>query len=154
MKYIVCSLALFGLVACSSGGDAASDGSSATNASNETGLTSFQMEHGIGPVTQPIDYGELDQAMVDRGKAIFDSKCMSCHKFGDRYVGPDLAEVTETRSGAYIMNMILNPAEMVQKHPEAKAKLAEFMTPMPFQNVSEDEARDILEYLRSQNNNP
>lgn len=154
MKYIVCSLVLFGLVACSSGGDAASDGSSAANASNETGLTSFQMEHGIGPVTQPIDYGELDQAMVDRGKAIFDSKCMSCHKFGDRYVGPDLAEVTETRSGAYIMNMILNPAEMVQKHPEAKAKLAEFMTPMPFQNVSEDEARDILEYLRSQNNNP
>jgi cytochrome c1 len=61
--------------------------------------------------------------------------------------------VTETRTGAYIMNMILNPAEMVQKHPEARAKLAEFMTPMPFQNVTEDEARDILEYLRSQNNN-
>ncbi len=154
MKSIVYSLALIGMVACSSGGDTASDAASASNASSESGLSSFQMEHGIGPVTQPIDYGTLDQAMADRGKAIFDSKCMSCHKFGDRYVGPDLAEVTETRSGAYIMNMILNPAEMLQKHPEARAKLAEFMTPMPFQNVSEDEARDILEYLRSQNNNP
>lgn len=154
MKSIVYSLALFGMVACSSGGDTASDAASASNASSESGLSSFQMEHGIGPVTQPIDYGTLDQAMADRGKAIFDSKCMSCHKFGDRYVGPDLAEVTETRSGAYIMNMILNPAEMLQKHPEARAKLAEFMTPMPFQNVTEDEARDILEYLRSQNNNP
>lgn len=154
MKYIVYSIALLGLTACSSGGDASSEATSATSASSESGLSTFEMEHGIGPVTQPIDYGALDQAMVERGKAIFDSKCMSCHKFGDRYVGPDLAQVTETRSGAYIMNMILNPSEMVQKHPEAKAKLAEFMTPMPFQNVSEDEARDILEYLRSQNNNP
>jgi cytochrome c1 len=153
MKYIALTLALVGLAGCSSGGDSTTDASSATNASSENGLTSFQMEHGIGPVTQTVDYDDLDQAMADRGKAIFDSKCMSCHKFGERYVGPDLAQVTETRTGAYIMNMILNPAEMVQKHPEARAKLAEFMTPMPFQNVTEDEARDILEYLRSQNNN-
>jgi cytochrome c1 len=153
MKYIALTLALDGLAGCSSGGDSTTDASSATNASSENGLTSFQMEHGIGPVTQTVDYDDLDQAMADRGKAIFDSKCMSCHKFGERYVGPDLAQVTETRTGAYIMNMILNPAEMVQKHPEARAKLAEFMTPMPFQNVTEDEARDILEYLRSQNNN-
>jgi cytochrome c len=154
MKYIIYTLALFGMVACSSGGDSNSNASSATNASSEASLTSFQMEHGIGPVTQPINYNDIDQAMVGRGKAIFDSKCMSCHKFGDRYVGPDLAQIIETRSGAYIMNMILNPAEMIQKHPEARAKLAEYMTPMPFQNVTEDEARDILEYLRSQNNNP
>ena len=153
MKYIIWPLALLGMVACSSGGDSTMDASSPSNTASEAGLTSFQMEHGIGPVTQPIIFEDINQEMVDRGKAIFDSKCMSCHKFGDRYVGPDLADVTDTRSGAYIMNMILNPAEMVQKHPEARAKLAEYMTPMPFQNVTEDEARDILEYLRSQNNN-
>jgi len=153
MKYIIHTIALFGMVACTSGGDVASNGSSTVDASNPAGLTSFQMENGIGPITQPVVYDSIDQSMVDRGKAIFDSKCMSCHKFGDRYVGPDLAQIIDMRSGAYIMNMILNPAEMIQKHPEARAKLAEYMTPMPFQNVSEDEARDILEYLRSQNNN-
>jgi len=153
MKYIFHTLAILGMVACTSGGDATSNGSSIVDASNPAGLTSFELENGIGPITQPVTFNAIDQSMVDRGKAIFDSKCMSCHKFGDRYVGPDLAQITETRSGAYIMNMILNPAEMVQKHPEARAKLAEYMTPMPFQNVSEDEARDILEYLRSQNNN-
>ncbi len=153
MKYLLYSLALFGMVACSTGDDPASDASSASSTTPGNGLSAFEQEHGIGPITQQFDYGDIDPAMVERGKAIFDSKCMSCHKFGDRYVGPDLAQVTETRSGAYIMNMILNPAEMVQKHPEARAKLAEYMTPMPFQNVTEEEARDILEYLRSQNNN-
>jgi cytochrome c len=152
MKYIIHSFVLLGMVACSSGGDAASNAST-PSAANPEGLTAFQMEHGIGPVTKAINYSDLDQAMMDRGKAIFDTKCMSCHKFGDRYVGPDLAQIVELRSGAYIMNMILNPAEMIQKHPEARAKLAEYMTPMPFQNVTEDEARDILEYLRSQNTN-
>ncbi len=153
MKYITFSLLLLAVAACSSSGDSASDALSASGSSTDNGLSAFELEHGIGPITQIVDYGDIDPSMAERGKAIFDSKCMSCHKFGDRYVGPDLAQVTQTRSGAYIMNMILNPAEMVQKHPEARAKLAEYMTPMPFQNVTEEEARDILEYLRSQNNN-
>jgi hypothetical protein len=45
--------------------------------------------------------------------------------------------------------MILNPDEMVKKHPEVKAMLAEFYVPMTFQNVTEDDARAILEYLRT-----
>lgn len=47
------------------------------------------------------------------------------------------------------MNMILNPSEMVQKDPIAKGHLAEYPTQMPFQNVSQEDARAILEYLRS-----
>jgi cytochrome c len=147
MKYvIISSLLLF--VACNQATEQDS-----TSEVNSNGLTPFQLEHGIGPITQEMNLSEIDLSMAERGKAHFDSKCMSCHKFGDRYVGPDLQNVTETRSPAYIMNMILNPAEMIQKHPEAKAKLAEYMTQMPYQNVTEQEAREILEYLRSQNKN-
>jgi hypothetical protein len=40
---------------------------------------------------------------------------------------------------------------MLQKHPEAKKMLAQYLTPMTFQNVSKDEAMQILEYLRSEN---
>jgi len=45
--------------------------------------------------------------------------------------------------------MILNPAEMIQKHPETKKLLAEYSVPMTFQNVTKDDARAILEYFRT-----
>lgn len=147
MKYIL-FISILSIGACSQ-----SQEQDAGSEVNSNGLTAFQLEHGIGPITQEISLADFDPAMAERGKVHFNSKCMSCHKFGDRYVGPDLQNVTERRSPAYIMNMIMNPAEMVQKHPEAKAKLAEFMTQMPYQNVTEQEAREILEYLRSENKN-
>jgi hypothetical protein len=40
---------------------------------------------------------------------------------------------------------------MVQQDPTAKELLAEFMTPMPNQNLTEEEARAVLEYFRTQN---
>jgi hypothetical protein len=66
----------------------------------------------------------------------------------DRYVGPALGTVLSKRTPVYVMNMMLNPEEMVKKHPEAQAMLAQFMTPMPNQNLTEDDARAVLEYLR------
>lgn len=149
MKLLLIISSLLLVTACSSGNGA--DAPSQPVA--ESGLSEFEMEHGIGPIKETITLTEIDLAKVELGKTIFDSKCLSCHKFGDRYVGPDLAQIMDTRSPAYIMNMMMNPAEMVQKHPEARAKLAEFMTPMPFQNVSEEDARNILEYIRTQQTN-
>jgi hypothetical protein len=50
------------------------------------------------------------------------------------------------------MNMILNPEEMVQKDPIAKQLLVEYNgAPMANQNLTEDEARAILEYFRTKN---
>ena len=69
-------------------------------------------------------------------------KCTACHKRDEKYVGPALAGVTERRSAAYIMNMILNPQEMVERHPIAKQLLAEHMSFMPAQGLTENEARD------------
>jgi cytochrome c1 len=50
------------------------------------------------------------------------------------------------------MNMILNPQEMVERHPVAKQLLAEHMTYMPNQGLTEEQARQVLEYLRTQGN--
>ncbi len=111
-------------------------------------LTEFQLEHGIGPVTE-MQLGEIDTALVSSGKTIFDVKCVACHKTDERLVGPPLADVTQRRSPQFIMNMILNPDEMVKRHPEVRAMLATYYVPMTFQNVSEPDARAILEYLRS-----
>jgi mono/diheme cytochrome c family protein len=115
------------------------------------GLTAFQTEHGIGPITAPVEVGATpDHEMAEEGKEVFQQKCGACHKMGEKYVGPALGEVTKRRTPAYIMNMILNPQEMVERHPVAKQLLAEHMTFMPNQGLTKDEAREVVEYLRTQ----
>ena len=145
---------LFALVlsACGSGdgnGEKANNQSSASK--SESGLTEFQMKHGIGPVTELIKLDdEIDEEMAERGKEVFRTKCSACHKIDSRYVGPPLADVTEKRTPAYIVNMIMNPQEMTKKHPEARAMLQEYMNQMTYQNVKQEDARAIVEYLRTQ----
>ncbi|AFN74342.1 cytochrome c [Melioribacter roseus P3M-2] len=117
------------------------------------GLTVFEYENGIGPIKEKLNIpAEIDQIMAQSGKEIFDAKCTQCHKINERYTGPALGDVTKRRSPEYIMNMILNPTEMTQKHPEAKKLLGLYATQMTFQNVSKEDARKILEYLRSVSN--
>jgi mono/diheme cytochrome c family protein len=117
------------------------------------GLSAFELEHGIGPVKEPIALGAIDAAMAATGKAVFEAKCTACHKMDTLYIGPALGEVTARRSGAFIMNMILNPQEMVERHPVAKQMLAERMSFMANQGLTRDEARAVLEYLRTQSKN-
>lgn len=135
------------LAGCGSGNSDAP--ASSQPQADPSGLSQEQLEHGIGPISA-FDPGPLDAALAAEGADFFKLKCSACHKMEGRYVGPELGAVANTRSPAYLMNMMLNPAEMIEKHPEAKKKFAEFMTPMPDQNLSEDEARAILEYLRSE----
>jgi mono/diheme cytochrome c family protein len=105
---------------------------------------------GIGPIKAFKFESKVNEQLSAKGKEVFAAKCSACHKIGERYVGPDLKGVTKRREPAWIMNMILNPAEMVQKDPIAQGLLGEFMTQMPFQNVTEDEVKQIVEYFRTQ----
>jgi len=102
---------------------------------------------GIGPVKQ-VTLGSLDPKSAARGKKIFETKCLACHKFKEKVVGPPLADVTKRRSPEWIMNLMVNTNEMVQKDPIVKGMIAVYMTKMTFQDVSRKEARDILEYFR------
>ena len=105
-------------------------------------------DKGIGPI-KSITLGEIDEAMVAEGKEVFKMKCSACHKVSKRVVGPKMQGITERRSPEWIMNMILNPEEMVAKNPIAKKLLAEYLAPMANQNLTEKEARLILEYFRT-----
>ncbi len=121
-------------------------------ASSQQGATSGQLtpdelKNGIGPI-RAITLDAFDEELAEQGEQIFTTKCSACHKFGERYVGPDLADVLSRRSPEFVMNMMLNPAEMVERHPEVKALLAKFLTPMPNQNLTEPDARAVLEYFR------
>lgn len=132
-------------VAC--GGSEANSDTSAPASERTDGLTDAQLKNGIGPITE-ITLGPIDDALAAEGQASFTTKCSACHKMDTRYVGPPLANVLDLRTPEYVMNMMLNPDEMVKKHPEAKDMLAQYMTIMPNQNLQEPEARAILEYLR------
>lgn len=122
----------------------------ASASASPDGLTPFQLEHGIGPVTEPVQVAGVDKTMAKAGHELFEHKCAACHKMADRYVGPALGEVTKRRSPAFVMNMVLNPQGMVAKHPVSKKLLGEYFTPMPNLNLSKAEARELLEYLRTQ----
>ncbi len=92
----------------------------------------------------------LDQAMVTTGKATYELKCQSCHKLTDeKLVGPGWKNVTQRRQPLWIMNMITNVDMMLETDPEAQKLLELCMVRMPNQNISQEEARKVLEFMRS-----
>lgn len=118
------------------------------------GLTPAELENGIGPIKQAVELGPIDQAKAGAGKVLFEGKCQACHKFDERYVGPALGGIIERRTPAYIMNMMLNPEEMYTKHPVARQLLAEHMTQMPNLGLTQDQAREIVEFFRTKKSEP
>lgn len=136
----------------SCGGDEqkAADFSKTKSVNNDlsAGLSEFELENGIGPVKQKLELGPIDPKLVKKGEEIFNTKCVACHKLDERYVGPAQRDVIKRRTPEFIMNMMLNPIEMEEKHPVVKKLLAEYMTQMTNQNLSFDDARALLEYFR------
>ncbi|MCW5907613.1 MAG: cytochrome c [Chitinophagales bacterium] len=103
---------------------------------------------GVGKF-KDVTLAAFDAKLAEQGKTIFEAKCSACHRTTDqKIVGPGLAGVTKKRSPAWILNMITNPVEMTQKDPAAKALLEEHLTQMTFQDVSDSDAKALLEYLR------
>ena len=105
---------------------------------------------GIGPITSLSLNSEIDQTMVTHGADVFKKMCTACHRVEKKFIGPAPTGILERRSPEWVMNMILNPDEMTQKDPLAKALLIEFNgSPMANQNLSEEDARAVLEYFRT-----
>ncbi len=110
----------------------------------------WQSYDGVGPIQNFTLPGEIDQEMVANGKEVYDIKCTACHKAEKKFIGPSPKGILERRTATWVMNMILNPEEMVQKDPIAKKLFIEYNgSPMANQNLTEDEARAVLEYFRT-----
>ncbi|MBS1508320.1 MAG: cytochrome c [Bacteroidetes bacterium] len=105
---------------------------------------------GIGAVKNVTLKSPLEQERVSRGLAIYEMKCAACHKLTDqRLVGPGWKDVTKRRKPEWIMNMATNVDVMLEKDAEAQKLLELCLVRMPNQNISVGDARDILEYMRS-----
>lgn len=117
-----------------------------TKASETVDLTN----KGIGPIKSLTLPAEIDQAMATKGADVYKRMCTACHRPDKKFIGPAPKGIMERRTPEWIMNMILNPEGMVANDPLAKKLLIEFNgSPMANQNLTEEEARQVLEYFRT-----
>ncbi|EMR03383.1 c-type cytochrome [Cesiribacter andamanensis] len=141
----VLALGCFFFISCSSGTDKKAESNAGAPAAVAEPVDDGK---GIGPVKH-VTLSELDPQLAEQGKNLYEGKCSACHRLdGTKVVGPGLAGITDRRSPEWIMNMIINPEEMTKKDPTAKKLLAEHLTQMTNQNVTEQDARAMLEYFR------
>jgi len=104
---------------------------------------------GVGKFTSVELTHPLDEKMIKQGQGIYDLKCGSCHKLTDeKLVGPGWKGVTDRRKPEWIMNFVTNTDEMLDKDANAKALLEVCMVRMPNQNLKDEDARSIVEFMR------
>lgn len=152
VKFIIVSALVMTMASC--GGDKAKK-EVAAPAQEEKKVATEKVDpmsnKGVGVITS-VTLGDIDDALVSEGETIFKAKCTACHKITKKFVGPALKGVTQRRSPEWIMNMALNPELMIQKDPIAQQLLVEYNgAPMANQNITEEEARALLEYFRTKN---
>lgn len=118
---------------------------------NETQKEVSPLENkGVGPITNIVLGETIDQALAQKGREVYETMCTACHKIEKKYIGPTPKGILERRSPEWVMNMILNPEVMVKEDPIAKQLLIEYNgSPMANQNLTEEQARSILEYFRT-----
>lgn len=148
MKTLVWSLA-----ACMMSLTLTACGSQQTNSSNPSAAASTAQDPEalaaeIGPVKQLTLAEQLDAALAQQGEQLFNTYCIACHRLEERFIGPPLGNVTQQRGPVYLMNMMLNPNGMIQRHPVVKQLVSEYGTLMTDLSLTEEQARAILEYLR------
>jgi hypothetical protein len=117
-----------------------------TNASDLVDLSN----KGIGPIKNITLNSEVNHVLAQTGADIYKKMCTACHKIGKKFIGPPPNGILGRRTPEWVMNMILNPEEMIIKDPIAKDLLIEFNgAPMANQNIDENQARALLEYFRT-----
>ena len=148
-KVMIWSMGIIAMLMTSCGGGSESQSSSSESGSPAEAAAPAADPKGIGEI-KSVDLGSgVDASLADQGKAIVDMKCTACHQLNDkRLVGPGFQGVTNRRRPEWIMNMITNVDVMLDQDPEAQKLLEECLTRMPNQNISMDDARGILEFMR------
>ena len=151
-KFIVLSALVLIIAACGGGGGESSNADSTAAEGGQTteeGNPSYDPKRGEGKFENVEVSPTLDKALAEKGQKVADLKCTSCHKLTDeRLVGPGWAGVTKRHTPEWIMNFMTNTDAMIDKDPKVQAMLEICMVRMPNQNLSDDDARSVYEYMR------
>ena len=115
---------------------------------NSKGIDALENK-GVGPIINVILEDKVNISMANSGEKLFNQLCTSCHIINEDYIGPAMSGILDRRSPEWIMNMILNPIQMLEEDPIAIELLEEYdFEYMYNQNLLEEEGREILEYFR------
>ena len=150
--FILVSLSSMAILYACGGADnnkAGQTTATSSEAKPDNGNPSYDPNRGEGKFTK-VDLGnKLDAAMAEAGQKVYGVKCSSCHKLTEeKLVGPGWQGVTGRHAPEWIMNFITNTDKMIDKDPKAQAMLEICLVRMPNQNLSDDDARHLLEFMR------
>ncbi len=144
------------MFACNSGGSAESKQTTTTPDPNGEKIPTpggdapaYDPHRGVGKFTK-VDVGDkLNAPFASAGEKIYGVKCSGCHKLTDeRLVGPGWKGVSERHQPEWVMNFITNTDAMIDKDPKVQAQLEICLVRMPNQSLSDDDARNLLEFMR------
>ncbi len=150
-KLLILGSIVFAIYACNSGDDAGDTSASDNTTSSSSGSSApaYDTARGKGKFTNVEVSPTLDVAKAEAGEKVYEVKCASCHKLNDeRLVGPGWAGVTQRNTPEWIMNFTTNVDEMLTQDPKAQAQLEICLVRMPNQNLTDDDARNVFEFMR------
>jgi mono/diheme cytochrome c family protein len=101
-----------------------------------------------------VGFAAHAQGDADKGKALFQSKCTTCHKIDQQLVGPALGpQVTSETDDAYLTKWIQNNQALIAaKNPKALAIYNKFnqANMSVFAELSDGDVANILAYVRGE----
>lgn len=152
-KLLIVGIIVSSLAACggnnSNAGNAAPAATPSETAAAATENPSYDPNRGAGKFTRVEVAAKLEVEKATAGEKVYSMKCSSCHKLTDeKLVGPGWKGVSGRHTPEWVMNFITNPDEMLNKDPKAQAMLEICLVRMPNQNLSDEEARNVYEFMR------
>jgi mono/diheme cytochrome c family protein len=140
---------IFFTVACNSNDKGKDNPGNSSESTSQAAPAQENNPNGVGSHQKVELTHPLDQGMIAAGQNTYNVKCGSCHKLTDeKLVGPGWKGVTDRRTPEWIMNFITNTDEMLEKDTAAQHLLEICLVKMPYQNLSEQDARSVLEFMR------
>ena len=137
------------VAACNSNDKGKDSTTPASENSSAAATTDANNPKGVGPHQNVQLTHPLDEKMIAEGQNTYNVKCGSCHKLTDeKLVGPGWKGVTDRRTPEWIMNFVTNTEEMLEKDTAAQHLLEICLVKMPYQNLSDQDARAVLEFMR------
>ncbi len=141
-------IASFLLIRCASNTGSEPNRSAASNRDTVV-ISQGSNAKGIGRFKDVKLTHPLDQSMIESAQTLYSAKCIACHKLTDeKLVGPGWKGITDRRLPEWIMNFITNTQVMLDKDLAAQSDLVTCLVRMPNQDLTDEQARQILEFMR------
>lgn len=120
-------------------------------------MRKFVLAAALAAIGAAITIAPAHAQDADKGKAVFDSRCVGCHSLATNRIGPALGTVFGRKAGTH-PGFSYSPALKAAGHTWDAEKLEKWLTNpqvfvpgavMPFRLGNEEERRNVVAYLQS-----